>query len=92
MLLTEADELVAKRPVFVRYTPGHILARLTWDVLDAMVQKDRMYGQVNAFLRLLLSTPYGFSKRGEWWARLVINLKHLRSLVHTPFLLSVLSL
>lgn len=73
--------LVEKRPLFVRYTPGHSLARLAWDVLDAILQKDKQYTRVNTFLRLLLSTPFGFSSRGEWWDRLVINLKHIKSLV-----------
>ena len=84
MAPTDAEVLVIKRPVFVRYTPGHILARLSWDVLDAVLQKEKSYAHVNTFLRLLLSTPFGFSKRGEWWLRLVINLKHLRNLVRYP--------
>ena len=36
----DAEVLVIKRPVFIRYTPGHILARLSWDVLDAVLQKE----------------------------------------------------
>ena len=74
---------MAKRPVFARYTPGHILARLSWDVLDVVLQKEKSYTLVNTFLRLLLSTPFGFSKRGEWWGRLVVNFKHLKNLVRT---------
>lgn len=81
----DAEVLVAKRPVFARYTPGHILARLSWDVLDVVLQKEKSYTLVNTFLRLLLSTPFGFSKRGEWWGRLVVNFKHLKNLVRlTP--------
>lgn len=77
--------------MFVRYTPGHILARLTWYALEGVLQRQRNYAVANTFLRLLLSTPYGFARRGEWWLRLVVNMKHLKDTVRRPTGCSVMS-
>ncbi len=70
---------VNKTPLFMKkYQIGHKIAGILKICVDYL-EKDRQYDIACLLLtRLLMNTENKPEKRGDWWVRLCIDLKHLK--------------
>jgi hypothetical protein len=72
-LLLEGEPLFLKR-----YRSGHKIAGVLKNCVD-FLEKDRQYEVACLILtHLLMTTDIRPEKRGDWWVRLCIDLKHLK--------------
>ncbi|GBF88189.1 fanconi-associated nuclease [Raphidocelis subcapitata] len=68
----------AARPLFyARFTAGWVYASLG-TVAASLLERGRRYAEAVELLRLLLGGNACVARRGAWWARLSINLEHLK--------------
>lgn len=61
---------------FARFCAGWVYASLG-TVAASLLEKRKAYGDAVELLRLLLGGNACVGRRGDWWARLAINLEHL---------------
>ncbi|KYQ89386.1 myotubularin related protein 15 [Tieghemostelium lacteum] len=63
----------------LRFTPGWVYTR-TLSQCVSVLEKLKNYSDATQYLMMLLDLPFCLGKRGHWYQRLVINLKHLNKL------------
>ena len=74
----QEQQQVPSRPMFfARFTAGWVHASLG-TVAVSLLEKQRQYADAVELLQLLLGGNACPARRGTWWARLSINLEHLK--------------
>ncbi|KAH3759055.1 fanconi-associated nuclease 1 [Pelomyxa schiedti] len=61
----------------VVFTPCWVLARILWHAVG-FLEKNHLFKQATLTLRVLLLTPYYQHHRGSMWARLSLDIEHLK--------------